>query len=87
MSGDLRALSGELGETNAGIRTMAARIDSTFVPLGSLTATLDAGDGTMGRLLGDPEMAAQLEVLLVELATLLEDIRENPDRYVRISIF
>ena len=87
MSGDLRALSGELGETNAGIRAMAARIDSTFARLGSVTATLDAGEGTMGRLLGDREMAAQLEVLLVELATLLEDIRENPDRYVRISIF
>ena len=48
---------------------------------------LDAGDGTMGRLLADTEMAAQLEVLLFELAALLEDIRENPDRYVRISIF
>lgn len=87
MSGDLRALSGELGETNAGIRAMAARIDSTFARLESVTATLDAGDGTMGRLLSDTEMAGQLQVLLVELATLLEDIRENPDRYVRISIF
>ena len=87
MSRNVRALSGELGETNAEIRSMAVRIDSTFVRLASVAAALDSGDGTMGRLLRDTTVAVELDVLLTELATLLEDIRENPDRYVRISIF
>ncbi len=87
MSSNLRALSGELGETNTEIRSVAVRIDSTFARLASVAARLDSGDGTMGRLLRDTTVAAELDVLLTELATLLEDIRENPDRYVRISIF
>jgi hypothetical protein len=32
-------------------------------------------------------MAAELENTLTELAALLQDIRENPNRYVRLSIF
>jgi hypothetical protein len=32
-------------------------------------------------------MAAELENTLEELSALLEDIRENPNRYVRLSIF
>ncbi len=87
ISRNVRTLSTEFGETNTELRSMAARIDSTFARIESVATTLDTGDGMAGRLLRDTTMASELEVLLVELATLLEDIRENPDRYVRISIF
>ena len=87
ISRNVRTLSEELGETNAEIRSMAVRIDSTFARLESVAATLDTGDGTAGRLLRDTTIAAEVEELLAELGALLQDIRENPNRYVRISIF
>jgi hypothetical protein len=45
------------------------------------------GEGSLGRLLSDPTMAAGLEGTLAELQVLLQDIRENPRRYLRLSIF
>ncbi|MEX2532130.1 MAG: MlaD family protein [Gemmatimonadota bacterium] len=84
---NFRGLSGELDETNSDVRAMATRIDSTFARVDGLLARAEAGEGSIGRLLHDPTMAAEMEATLAELHLLLEDIRENPRRYLRLSIF
>ena len=48
---------------------------------------LEAGDGTLGRLFSDSSLAFRAESALLELNALLQDFRENPKRYVRLSIF
>jgi phospholipid/cholesterol/gamma-HCH transport system substrate-binding protein len=87
ISANLRQLSADLGGTNQEVRDMAARVDSTFGRVDAVMAKVEAGDGTLGRLLQDTDMATELENTLAELGALLEDIRENPNRYVRLSIF
>jgi phospholipid/cholesterol/gamma-HCH transport system substrate-binding protein len=84
---NLRQLSGELHGTNASVRSVAARVDSTFVRVDEIVARTAAGEGSLGRLLQDPAMANEMEGLMEELRALLVDIRENPRRYVRLSIF
>ena len=87
ISVNMRKLSEELGDTNQDIRAMAVRIASTFHQVQAVVATLESGDGTLGRLLQDTSTAMELESTLAELSALIEDIRENPNRYVRLSIF
>ncbi len=82
-----RTLSGELGETNLEIRAMAGRADSTLQEIGALVALARDGDGSVARLLRDPELAEEVEATMVSLRLLLDDIRENPRRYLRLSIF
>jgi len=82
-----RTLSVELEDTNRGIRDMAVRADSTFAELGSIMALARDGDGSIARLLRDPDMAQEVESTLQSLRLLLDDIRENPRRYLRLSIF
>jgi len=82
-----REFSGDLDETGSELRGMAARADSTFARVNVLLAQVEAGDGTLGRLLQDPAIAMEVEGTLQELQLLLEDIRENPRRYLRLSIF
>jgi phospholipid/cholesterol/gamma-HCH transport system substrate-binding protein len=84
---NLRQLSGELHGTNASVRSVTARIDSTFVRIEQIVDRTAAGEGSLGRLLQDPTMSQELEGLMVDLRALLVDIRENPRRYVRLSIF
>jgi phospholipid/cholesterol/gamma-HCH transport system substrate-binding protein len=86
-SANLRELSQELGGTNEQVLQMAAQADSTFRSAQVALAALNSGEGSLGRLLQDSAMAAELENTLEELSALLEDIRENPNRYVRLSIF
>ena len=40
-----------------------------------------------GRLLADSTFAVRAEDVLRQMDLLLEDLRENPRRYVRLSIF
>jgi phospholipid/cholesterol/gamma-HCH transport system substrate-binding protein len=82
-----RNLSAELEDTNRGIRDMAVRADSTFAELSSVVALARDGEGSVARLLRDPDMAEEVESTLQSLRLLLDDIRENPRRYLRLSIF
>jgi hypothetical protein len=52
-----------------------------------MTAQIEAGEGALGRLMGDTLLIARTQDVLGQLAELLGDLRENPQRYVRLSIF
>lgn len=84
---NLRILSGELGGTNERVRDLAIRADSTFAKIQVMVDHAASGEGSLGRLLQDPTMTNELEAMVGDLRELLVDIRENPRRYVRLSIF
>ncbi len=84
---NMRVLSASLQDTNTGVQAMTVRVDSTFAALDRVVEMAAAGEGSLGRLLADPTMAAGMEGTLAELQILLQDIRENPRRYLRLSIF
>jgi phospholipid/cholesterol/gamma-HCH transport system substrate-binding protein len=87
LSSSLRTLGEEMQGTNTEVRAMVARAEASFVALERVAVQLNEGDGTLSQLLKDPEVAEGLEGTLAELRVLLEDIRENPRRYLRLSIF
>jgi phospholipid/cholesterol/gamma-HCH transport system substrate-binding protein len=84
---NFRELSGELDGTNQQVRQMAMRVDSTFAHVEAIVSRTADGEGALGRLLQDPAMIEELEGVVVDMRELLVDIRENPRRYVRLSIF
>ena len=55
--------------------------------LNSLLARLQSDEGTLGKLLTTDELHTSLNSTLQSLEELLDDIRENPGRYVTIEIF
>jgi len=87
ISSNLRLLSQELGGTNQEIRDMIVRADGAFSRAERILMAVDEGEGTFSRLIEDPQMATEIEGMVNELKALLQDIRENPRRYVRLSIF
>ncbi len=78
--------TGVAGSTDEITRTLA-RADSVFARIDRITARVDAGEGFVGQLLSDTVLVGQTNSVLVELELLLRDFRENPSRYVRLSIF
>jgi phospholipid/cholesterol/gamma-HCH transport system substrate-binding protein len=85
--GNLKVLSGDLAVAAQGAQGMIVRVDSTFARLDRLTAQVEAGEGALGILMQDTLLITRTQGVLGELAALLEDLRENPQRYVRLSIF
>lgn len=84
---DIRRLSRDLADNTGSLGTTLVRADSTFSQLNRITSRMEAGEGTLGRLLHDTTFAVRAETALTQLQLLLEDFRENPNRYVRLSIF
>jgi phospholipid/cholesterol/gamma-HCH transport system substrate-binding protein len=55
--------------------------------LREITAKLRAGEGSAGRLLNNDQFILRLESTLAELDSLVSDIRKNPSRYAKFSLF
>jgi phospholipid/cholesterol/gamma-HCH transport system substrate-binding protein len=84
---NLKALSDSLGPTVEDAQGLIVSADSTFSRLNRLGARIEAGEGALGRLMNDSILVYRAQDVLIQLSVLLEDLRMNPQRYVRISIF
>lgn len=52
-----------------------------------ISAQLRSQEGTAGKLLGDPSLYNRLDSLASSADALLRDLKANPKRYVRFSVF
>lgn len=86
-SRDLRNILAALSDSTGGLDGTLERVDSAFARIDRMTQRIEAGEGSLGRLLGDTTFIVRAEGVLAQLDLLLADFRENPGRYVRLSIF
>ncbi len=83
----IQKIASDVSASTTTLPATLQRADSAFARLDRLTARVAAGKGAIGRLFVDSTLAVRAEDVLGELTLLLEDLRENPRRYVRLSIF
>ncbi|MBP1646596.1 MAG: transporter substrate-binding protein [Bacteroidetes bacterium] len=76
------------------VRAIAKNLEEASEDLKSTTSSLDAiaqriemGEGTIGKLSRDPRLYNNLDSVASNLNALIIDLRENPSRYVRLSLF
>jgi phospholipid/cholesterol/gamma-HCH transport system substrate-binding protein len=86
-SQSIRLASSQLADSTSGVASTLARADSAFASLDRIANRIESGQGALGRLVVDTTLSAKAEDVLSQLDTLLQDLRENPRRYVRLSIF
>lgn len=72
---------------HANISSIFDNLDNALSNLSEVTSRIEKGEGTLGMLINDDKLYKELEKAAFELNQLLEDIRVNPKRYVRFSIF
>jgi phospholipid/cholesterol/gamma-HCH transport system substrate-binding protein len=63
------------------------QVSQTVEKMASVSDKLDQGTGSLGMLINDEKLYMELERSARELNLLLEDIRLNPRKYVRFSVF
>ena len=63
------------------------RANSTLDELETILAKINDGEGTIGMLMHNDTLYFELNKTAEELNMLLKDIRENPKRYVKFSVF
>lgn len=63
------------------------KVDSTLYNVQMLTEKLNRKDNTIGLLLNDPTFYQNLSTTTANAASLLEDLKVHPKRYVHFSLF
>ena len=93
VAGNMRTVTDQLrkGQGTAGRLIMD---ESLYLSLSSFSARADslmakagADSSNVSKLISDPEFYSRVSRLLQDLDLLLIDLKENPDRYVKVSVF
>ena len=65
----------------------AVKLSQTVGHLDDLVARIAQGEGTVGKLMNDPELYDSLNRASENLSALLADVKQYPGRYVHLSLF
>jgi phospholipid/cholesterol/gamma-HCH transport system substrate-binding protein len=82
---NLANISDTLAQSNAGAAMRSLSL--TAQRLDHITQSMEAGEGTLGKLVANDSLYNEVNHAILSLDKLLEDIRERPGRYVEFSIF
>lgn len=92
--GELRRTAENLDSLMAGLRRSSEELETSSQSLSSILGRMDRGEGTLGKLSSDDRLyeravdaATRLRDVSEELTALTRDLRENPGRYLKVSIF
>jgi phospholipid/cholesterol/gamma-HCH transport system substrate-binding protein len=85
VSSNFKSVSDSLNKAN--IASTVNNLNKTLAKVDVLMANLNAGKGTMGKLMTDDKMYANFTNSSKELSLLLQDLRLYPTRYVNVSLF
>ena len=98
-SDNIRRITGNLASGSQKINTLLDTLSAegfarsmsdlrqTLSNLKEITDKINSGDGTVGRLLDDPQIYDNLAEATRSLDALLADVKANPKRYVNITVF
>ncbi|MGA0430508.1 MAG: MlaD family protein [Flavobacteriaceae bacterium] len=84
-SSNLNQISDSLAMVN--IKSMLDKYNQVAQNLNQILEQVNRGEGTAGKLINDPEVYQHLNETLNALQTLINDLKENPKRYVHFSLF
>ena len=69
------------------LRGTSENLDAASSSLGTILARMESGEGTLGRLSVDSSLYDNLNEAAARMAALALDVQENPERYIRLSLF
>ena len=85
LSGNLAKISDSL--VNANIGSIVKNLENTVKDINQILTNLEAGNGTLGKLLNDEAMYTNLTNASKELEELLREMKLHPKRFVHFSLF
>ncbi len=84
-SANFAAMSDSLAKANLG--QTVKNLEKTLSSVDKIMADMEAGNGTMGKLMKDDKMYNNFTDASKELELLLQDLRLHPTRYINVSLF
>lgn len=85
ITNDFSKVSEELKKSNIG--QVVKKLETTLANANKLLSDINAGKGTMGKLVKDEAVYANLKNATKELEELLRELKLNPKRFLHFSLF
>ena len=76
-----------LEKSSTNFSEASADLTQTSNNLEDITRSIKNQKGALGRLIYDKQFSIRLDSLVINSNELLKDVKKNPDRYVKISVF
>ncbi|HEX5438656.1 MAG TPA: MlaD family protein [Gemmatimonadaceae bacterium] len=73
--------------TSQNLAVLTDNLQHMTARLNTVAERLDSGQGTAGKLLNDPGLYYDVRDVMMQLDSLVSDIKQNPKRYINVSIF
>jgi phospholipid/cholesterol/gamma-HCH transport system substrate-binding protein len=77
----------QLDELTTSLHDMVQGLSTTTQSLGEILKKIDQGKGTIGKAANDTMLYHNLNQTMVKTQQLLDDIRNNPGRYINVKVF
>lgn len=71
----------------ANVKQTVARVDAVLAQTETIMTKINNGEGTVGQLLNNQELYEHLVLASADLDFLLLDLKQNPGRYLNLSLF
>ena len=84
-SGNFARISDTIAKADIG-KTIRS-LEGTLAKVNAMIASIESGNGTLGKLVKDDALYTNLNKSSRELELLLQDLRLNPTRYINVSVF
>lgn len=81
------SLATMLLETGRQLKSTAITADSALRAVGDIAASIERGEGSLGRFVRDTAFYFRLTETTREMQLLLRDIRANPGKYINLRVF
>ena len=66
---------------------LSSRLDSLRGSIQTVTSRVERGQGTLGKLVNDDKLYSDLHSSVQSFKALIEDIKANPKKYLKVEIF
>src|SRR5437667_275971 len=63
------------------------RLEGVTAKSEALVGRIERGDGTLGKLITQDQLYQRADKVLTEMETLLVDVKKNPAKYFKFSVF
>jgi phospholipid/cholesterol/gamma-HCH transport system substrate-binding protein len=83
----LRATLDNFSKAAENLNHVAIRLDSLRSSLQVISSRVEHGQGTLGKLVNDDRVYKDLNASILALRLLIEDIKANPKKYLKFSMF
>jgi len=84
---ELRRAMDNFSQAADNMNRLSNRLDSLRSTIQSVSTKIDRGQGTLGKLVNDDKLYTDLNSSIHSLKTLVDDIKANPKKYLKVEIF